>query len=311
MTTPNPIDNPLETVDPWRRSVPSEEPPPILPVQIEHEEVAAKFVPLLLGLSAAVIVLGIATPTTAWVTALMSLSFMTRLCLVFTICLPALVTLTFAVVVPMFWYGAIQRRLIMVGVTILPGSCGILILAMLLTDNVIQVVLPISTCLIGHFLGASTVAILAQMTTPWTLSHSATNQVATPPFSLSNLIGITAVYALGCSVFAFPDAEDFVAPSIAMFASGSFAAFIVVRMLIRTTRQSVRTSWREPVALSVMTLLFSFVATLLAATEGEGWSIGTAEFFLLMPLALYGACTIWLPVFFWLAWVSYLRLAMR
>lgn len=206
-----------------------------------------------------------------------------------TFVMPAIVVFSFVVVVPMFWYGSVLLRFTLAALCVVPG-------AMCFAVRIDQEELVAATV---SFLIVAALAVLIQMWSHWTLSHSREIDERLAPTGTRSIMELTVVTAFGCFALITLDPGNHVNEVLAAMSIAASIAVAVIAVLIAFLRPGRRNLFAASLVL-VFALAGAFVLSGTRAFTAFGWAKLSSTLPLIVVASLYGlfviAATMWLCV---------------
>lgn len=184
--------------------------------------------------------------------------------------LPAMVGFTFVIVATMFWCGSVAAKFPLAFLLAVPGGCAALGFAtpvkhLGLSGSQLAIIT------VAIYLLIATVAVVLQMWSRWTLSHSRPVDSLRDPTSTRAIMELTTVAALGCTLLMSMNMSDIVEPLLLFAALAVLLTFAALAMIIAVLRVDRRNLFAASLA-----LLFAFSSSAVyssaIAFDVFGWS---------------------------------------
>lgn len=215
--------------------------------------------------------------------------YTTMMMIVQTLALPPLIAFAFATVTPMFWYGSVVVRFAMALASTLPACIGFgVVLTLFEAGNPDDFWIGFCLVMFTSLLTTAATAVTIQMWSRWTMTHYRVDDESLPRAGTRSMIELTAIAAVGCSVFVSIDLGEYIEGILFFGGLGFISAITITSALIAYFRagKNRRTAM-------VIGFLFAFAAAYLlngffAATE-YGWDVLSMEALLIGSVSLYGA----------------------
>lgn len=206
-----------------------------------------------------------------------------------TLALPPLITFAFTAVTPMFWYGSVTVRFAMALASTLPACIGFGLMVTALEGRTpADFWIGFSLVMFTSLMATAATAVTIQMWSRWTMTHDRADDEPLPRSGTRSMIELTAIAAVGCSVFVSLDLGEYIEGILFFGGLGFISAITITCALIAYFRagQKRRTAL-------VIGFLFAFAAAYLlngffAAME-YGWDVLSIEALLIGSVSLYGA----------------------
>jgi hypothetical protein len=221
---------------------------------------------------------------------------------------PAIMVFTFVAVTPMFWYGSVLLRFVLAAILIVPACFGFLSQSDRF-DPPSGFPLIFTAVACATFLTIGAIAVLVQMWSHWTLSHS--RQIDSPlaPTGTRSIMELTVVTAVGCFAFLSVDTSDSdVVETLLLFmALGFCTAVAVIGMLIAFLRPGRRNFFAASIS-ALFAFGGSFIYSGMHAFKAFGWGELPNMLLPMVVASVYGTavfggvmciCIWWLRVCGW------------
>jgi hypothetical protein len=200
---------------------------------------------------------------------------------------PAIIVFAFVAVTPMFWYGSVLLRFVLAAILIVPACFGFLSQSDRL-DPPGGFPLMFTTVGFATFLTIGAVAVLVQMWSHWTLSHSRQIDAPLAPTGTRSIMELTVVTAVGCFAFLSVDASDFVEMLLLFMALGLCTAVAVLGMLIAFLRPGRRNFFAASIS-ALFAFGGSFIYSGMHAFNAFGWGKLPSMLLPMVGASIYGA----------------------
>jgi hypothetical protein len=208
-----------------------------------------------------------------------------------TIILPAIIVFAFVAVTPMFWYGSVLLRFTLAAILMLPG-CFVFLDGFRSQTSRLNPIVALAT-----FLIIAAVAVLIQMWSRWTLSHSRQIDARLAPTGTRSIMELTVVTAIGCFSLLGGDTSDYLDEMLVSMGIGFCTAVAVIAVLVAFLRPGRRNLFAASIA-ALFAFAGSFILSGTRAFAAFGWGQLPSMLPSLIALSFYG-----LILFFTIMWL--------
>jgi hypothetical protein len=186
-----------------------------------------------------------------------------------TLVYPVIVVFTFAVMTPMFWYGSVLARFGLATILVVPGQITLLSCFHWLQphDGFAK---AFTIAVYTMFLIIAAVAVLAQLWSRWTLSHSQPMDAPLAPAGTHNILELTGIAAVNCAIFMSLDTSEMVELLLLFIAIAFLFSLAALSFLIAFLRPHRRNFFAASIAV-LFCFAGSFVYAGMHAFDGFGW----------------------------------------
>jgi hypothetical protein len=217
--------------------------------------------------------------------------------------LPALVCFAFAIVTPMFWYGSVLVRFALAIILIVPGCLGFAVSSAWL-DPTELFLLSFTRVVLAMFVVIGVVAVLVQMWSHWTLSHSRPIVSRIERSKTRYIMELTGVAAMAfAAIVSIETDEDELTEALLFFATLCLLSTgAVLGMLIGFLRPQGR-NFVAVAASAMFAFATSFIYAAMHAFEQFGWDKLPDMLPEVMLVSVYGTGVLLAAMWLCVAWL--------
>ncbi|MGB7345892.1 MAG: hypothetical protein WBD20_16870 [Pirellulaceae bacterium] len=217
---------------------------------------------------------------------------------------PATAVSAFSIAVVMFWHVSLVARFIVAVAMFTPAVIALTIGIAWMEGGRMDEDLISAMCVLfsAAFASAASVGIFFQLATPWTLTHLRINEEELPRLGIRTLIELTTIVAL---TFAFASAlnNDIPIEATLSFAgiAGLGALMGIISCLAFLRERPIGMTGLIGSFAGAFAMSFAFVGII--ATAEYGWTSVIDQFYVTLPVSLFGAAIISASVAVCITWL--------